>query len=380
MIQAALPLSLPPHLPLFAPIAARRPADPARPALPLHPGGALAEAAPDRIGFEIGWDHAQWRLTPPLAHLHAGSSVRQGWAAGRAVIGNRSRKPTAAHRQWLQLRLQAWQQGASFESLQVTPRWLGRLAAPLCPVTRRPLAADCAFGAELQQIVRLNRHAAYAAGNLAALAPAAADAASRLSWDQARAMAEQAGAQPNTAPHDLGAAAWLRLAVLMSLAAPLPHALAASLPLVVLPAPAMRVLNPVQALQVALTRLFLAPQAAARIHAWATLMPDAETHQATLLLLHTLLARRLALPATALPLAVTHLLEDAWTDPLVQRRWQRLALRLTAAACERLLQAAPQRGLADPGLRWLPVDQATDGWALHSAGQAAAPTMAGAAH
>ena len=30
----------------------------------------------DSTGFEIGWDYAQHRLTPPVDHLHEGHSVR----------------------------------------------------------------------------------------------------------------------------------------------------------------------------------------------------------------------------------------------------------------------------------------------------------------
>ena len=51
---------------------------------------AGAGAAPDATGFEIGWDHARHRLTPPLAHLHAASPVRQGWQAGHAIFGARA--------------------------------------------------------------------------------------------------------------------------------------------------------------------------------------------------------------------------------------------------------------------------------------------------
>lgn len=362
MLQTALPLEAP-NAWAYAGLQPKA----ARPPHAGTPQPATAEAAPDRIGFEIGWDHAQWRLTPPLAHLHAGSPVRQGWAAGRAVIGSRSRRPTPAVRQWLRLRLLAWRDGTAFESQQVTPRFIARLQAPLCPVTRLPLAddeqaRDDPAGAVPAQIARLNPQAAVAAGNLAALAPAAAEALAVGSWDAARAQAEQ----PNSA---LTPAQWRRLAVLMSFAAPLPHALAATLPLAVLPPVGVRALNPVQALQIALTRIFLLPDAARRLAGWCALMPCEQTRQAARLLLHTLLARRLAVPPQAEPAALRHALEDAWTDDLVLRRWQRLALRLTAAECERLLQHAPRQGLADASLRWLPTGTAIDGWSLETAGR-----------
>jgi hypothetical protein len=57
-------------------------------------------------------------------------------------------------------------------------------------------------------------------------------------------------------------------------------------------------------------------------------------------------------------------MEDTWCDTLVQRRWQRLATRLTAADCEWLLQRASQRGLVVGGSRWLSCESATEGWAM----------------
>ena len=62
-------------------------------------------------------------------------------------------------------------------------------------------------------------------------------------------------------------------------------------------------------------------------------------------------------------------MEDSWADVLVNRRWQRLALRLSEAQCEQLLQRATRRGLAPEGSRWLSADAATEGWALASGGR-----------
>ena len=68
---------------------------------------------------------------------------------------------------------------------------------------------------------------------------------------------------------------------------------------------------------------------------------------------------------------------------LLDARWQRLALRLNAADCERLLQRDARRQLVVGGSRWVSTETATDGWAL-SAGAArlagaAQPAGAGAA-
>ena len=38
----------------------------------------------DRVAFEIGWDYAHYRLTPPPEALADGHPVQQGWRAGAA--------------------------------------------------------------------------------------------------------------------------------------------------------------------------------------------------------------------------------------------------------------------------------------------------------
>ena len=60
--------------------------------------------------------------------------------------------------------------------------------------------------------------------------------------------------------------------------------------------------------------------------------------------------------------------EDLWRDPLINLRWQRLALRLSAADCVRIGHLAADRGLAGRGVRWFTDESATDGWALESKG------------
>jgi hypothetical protein len=84
--------------------------------------------------------------------------------------------------------------------------------------------------------------------------------------------------------------------------------------------------------------------------------------------MHTLLARRLAAGRFADNTAERHAVEDLWRDPLVNQRWQRLALRLTADDCDRIARQAAGKGLAGAGVRWLPTDSATEGWALESGG------------
>ena len=149
---------------------------------------------------------------------------------------------------------------------------------------------------------------------------------------------------------------------------PVPHARAAALPLLVLPPQRLRLLNPVQSLQVMLSLQFTRAGHGRRCAALASLMPSADARDAFNVFMLTLLARRVAAGQIADPLAEQHAVEDRWRDPLVNRRWQRLALRLTAEDCERIGRVAAERGLAGSGVRWLAAESATDGWALESSG------------
>lgn len=322
----------------------------------------------DGTAFEIGWDFAHHRLTPPVSHLHADNPVRQGWSAGRAVFGNRTLRPTRGTRQWLGLRLQAWQQGWAFESVQVTPHLLARIEVPLCPVARVVLT-DGLGGDSDGVIERMNPAAAVAAGNLAMVSAGVHRAKGRHDWSSAWARAAQIEGGDGAPVDGLDAAAWRRLAVLMSFATPIGHAQAAGLPLLALPPNRLRLLNPIQALQAMLTMQFCRAGYARRLVALAALMPSSDTRQAFQIFMHTLLARRLAAGPVLDEHAARHAMECAWADTLVQRRWQRLAERLDAQACERLLQRAAARGLSGSGSRWLSDEAATEGWALESAGQ-----------
>jgi hypothetical protein len=72
-------------------------------------------------------------------------------------------------------------------------------------------------------------------------------------------------------------------------------------------------------------------------------------------------------------------LEDAWGHPVIQRRWEQLALRLSRADCERIVKLAAQRGIVGTACHWVDDETATEGWAIETQGRAPAPTDAGAA-
>ena len=292
----------------------------------------LAETRIDTSAFQIGWDHARHRLTPPLSHLQAESPVQQGWRCGRAVFGLRTLRATPAVRQWLQLRLSAWVGGWVFEDVQLTPNFLQQIDVSQCPITRQPITHDTGSASD-GVVDRVNHRAGFAAGNLATLSQRASQALAQLDSRQALAIAEgmdcgKLGVAPRTADQgELDAAQWARLGVLMSFTAPLPHASAALLPLRVLPPNRVRVLNAVQALQVMLTLQFTQAGYARRLVALAVLMPSSEIRQSFQMFMHTLLARRLeagqALSLDANPQhnaqKIRQAMEDCWSDPLVNR-------------------------------------------------------------
>jgi hypothetical protein len=147
-----------------------------------------AVAPLDRTGFDIGWDHARHALVPPAELMLDGTPVSQGWLAGRAVFGRRTVAATRWVRLWLALRLQAWREGAEFDTLQVTPHYLSQLEPSHCPVTRRPLGGS---GDEAPVICRLRRDAGYAAGQLVVLSRLAAQALAAMDAAQALALAER---------------------------------------------------------------------------------------------------------------------------------------------------------------------------------------------
>jgi len=215
---------------------------------------------------------------------------------------------------------------------------------------------------------RVFNDAAYAAGNLAVMSTRANRAKGACGVDDATAFVRQIEAGGLRQIGGLTAEQWARVAVLCSFATPLPHASAATVPLLVLPPARLRVLNPVQSLQVMLSLQFTRSGHARRCAELAGLMPSAETRYAFNAFMHLLLARRLAAGRLADAVAERHAVEELWRDPLVNARWKQLALHLTAEECERIGRVAADSGLAGQGVRWLTQVSATDGWALETGG------------
>lgn len=327
-----------------------------------------ADAADADPGFEIGWDFAHHRLVPPAEHLLPGNPVRDGWEAGQAVFGTRTLRATPHVRKWLQLRLGAWMRGKAFELVQVTPGFLERIDVDVCPITGQALTHGTGADTDAS-IDRVNNRAGYAAGNLAVMSVRANRAKSAYDWSDAAAFVRQIEAGRLGEIDGLDARAWARLASLTSYCTPLGHAAAANLPLLVLPPPRLRLLNPVQAVQAGLTMCFARPRKAPRLDALVRIFPADVQHEARSFLT-TLLARRIAAGPAATAVALRAALETAWCEPLIVRRWQRVALRLTAASCETVAAALPAAAADVAPMRHLRFDQATEGWALDTGGLA----------
>lgn len=326
----------------------------------------------DETGFELGWDYAHYGTVPPTEHLHPLSPVRQGWEAGRHSFGRRTLQPDRFVRKWLQLRLSAWRRGRVFEAQQVNPAFLRQIDVPVCPITREPLTQGSGELSDAS-VDRVCNDAAYAAGNLAVMGTRANLAKGVYGVDDAMRFVRQIERGQLGHIDGLSAEHWARIAVLSSFATSMPHAQAANLPLLVLPPKRLRVLNPVQALQVMLSLQFTRAGHARRCAALAALMPSAEARYAFNALMHTLLARRLAAGRLASAAAERHAVEHLWRDAIVMQRWRSLALLLGADDCVRIARLAADRGLAGSGVRWLTDACATDGWALESQGYAVAP-------
>jgi hypothetical protein len=316
-------------------------------------------------GFALGWDHARYGQVPPPEHMVPGNPLRQGWEAGRAAFGRRTRESNPTARRWLQLRLTAWLQGRHFEALTVTPNFLGQIDSALCPITREALD-----GPQSGTVARVCEDAGYAAGNLAVLGHRAAAAKAGLDFEEAVRLAEQAhrGEPSSGIQPELTAPQWARLAVLLSFVTPLPHARAASLPLLVLPPNRLRVLNPIQGLQTLVTLLLAKSGWSQRLPKLEALMPCAAARRELRAFFMVYLPRVIAGGRPDDAAAWRRALEDAWRHPLVQSHWKRFALQLDAQSSQAVLEQAIEAGLMTQRVQLHTEEQATEGWSLETRG------------
>ena len=335
--------------------------------LELDPAPTL-EAAHD-AGFQLGWDHAHHGLVPPPELLLNGTPLRQGWQAGRSVFGQRTMAATLAVRRWLALRIDAWRQGISVETTQLTAHYIAQIEVSHCPVTLKPLGGPAAL-ADAPVIERLRHDAGYAAGHVVMMSRLAAKARAGCTSAQALATAMAMDARGEIDHAGLDAAAWRRLAALISFVTPMPHAEAAAMPMSVLPPNRVRVLNPAQGLQALVSWQLATPGWSRRLRQLGE-MAEEITGESALrqdfqLFIGAIAPRALELPAidscATHSLAQRLTLAQLWSDTRVMRRWQHWLLSLGEAATEALLSRAAAAGLAGKRTLLHEKGAATEGW------------------
>lgn len=330
----------------------------------------------ERIGFELGWDYAHHRLQPPAPFDDQESALRQGLLAGRATFGLRTLQPTRTVRKWLQLRLHAWLRGRSVELFQVTPHFLRQIDVSHCPITRMALSVATQQGSDAS-VDRVRNDAGYAAGNLAVISTRANHAKGAHGFRSALRKAREADlastpeAPAPTRPADVAASLtadeWWRVAILCSFVEPLAHEEAVTLPMRVLPPNRLRLFNPVQALQALLSRQLLQPGWSRRFGRFETRLHGKAARRDFRAFVLALLPRVLE-AAPAGTQAAREAIEDAWSNALVQKRWQAFAGPLGAPACEELVVRAAADRLATQHVERLGAALATEGWNLETRG------------
>jgi hypothetical protein len=320
-----------------------------------------------RIGFELGWDYAHYRVTPPAPYAQEPSALYDGLLAGRAAFGLRTLQATRPVRKWLQLRLHAWLRGRSVELFQVTPNYLAQIDVSHCPVTRVELSAATLESSDAS-IDRVRNDAGYAAGNLAVMSTKANHAKATHGFAQAQQMVQRIKAESLPGLAGLTGEQWTRIAVLCSFVEPLPHEAACAIPLRVLPPNRLRLFNPVQALQAFISRQLLKPGWSQRISRFEDLLPGKPLKRDFKSFFMALLPRVLEAGKLTEAHEARWAVEDAWRAPLVQQRWTQFARQLSAAQCDALVTKATARRLGTGIVFALPDSQATEGWNLASRG------------
>jgi hypothetical protein len=316
-----------------------------------------------QVGFELGWDHARHGLTPAVTHLFSTSPLRQGWQAGQATFGRRTLKAGLHTQRWLQLRTHAWSRGRSFEPTLLTPNYLQQLDTDHCPISRQALN-DQPGHEQQRSLDRVRDDAGYAAGNLVMMSRQANTAKAQRDWTALQAAAQSLQAGPIKTMGGLDAEAWQRMALLVSFVTPLPHEEAAALPLRVLPPNRLRLFNPIQALQALVTRQFATPGWSQRLARLEALLPQEAFRADFNRFVMAFVPRVLQQQHLQTPHEIRWALEDAWSDELVQRRWVRFALRLTAEQAEQLVQRAAAKRLCPVHVQQHETPAATEGWGL----------------
>jgi hypothetical protein len=321
----------------------------------------------EHVGFELGWDYAHYRVTPPAPYAQEPSPLRNGMLAGQAAFGLRTLAATRHVRKWLQLRLHAWLRGRSVELMQVTPNYLQQIDTTHCPITRIALSS-ATLEATDASIDRIRNDAGYAAGNLAVMSTKANHAKAANGFRDAQLLAQQIEAEQLNGIGGLTADQWSRVAVLCSFVEKLPHEEACALPLLVLPPNRVRLFNPAQSLQAFVSLQMLKPGWSQRISRFEDLLAGKALRKDFKAFFMALLPRVIEGGRSGDTQHARWAIEDAWRSSLVQQRWTRFASQLSALQCEALLARATARKLATSAMLPMTDAFAADGWNLATRG------------
>lgn len=351
----------------MAQIAARKNSIPSVQQQPAQYELGIPLPANEGLGFQLGWDYAHHGLTPPVEHLFTGSPLRQGWQAGQATFGKRTLRARRHTQLWLRLRTHAWARGRSFEDVQLTPNYFQQIEVSHCPITRQALNERHGDASE-RSVDRVRNDAGYAAGNLALMSRTANAAKASHGYEQLQEITRSVTQGPIQQIAGLGPLEWQRLSVLSSFVTELPHEQAAQIPLVVMPPNRLRLFNPIQALQALVTRQLMTPGWSQRLSRVEALLPSdslkGDFNRFVLALAPRVLAAKKLTEAHDIRWA----LEDAWTQPLLQKRWSRFALQLDAGQAEALVQRMAAKRLVPVQVQKHEARHATEGWALEKKG------------
>jgi hypothetical protein len=134
----------------------------------------------NEIGFNIGWDHAQYGVTLP-ENANTGI-ILDGYNAGLLKLNNTRPKPSNRYiKKWLQLRRNAFKRRRLFDE-EVTPDYIKDIDVKYCPVCRFELTHGTSSDTDWS-IDRLDNNGGYVRGNLVVMSSRANMAKNDLTID-----------------------------------------------------------------------------------------------------------------------------------------------------------------------------------------------------
>jgi hypothetical protein len=151
----------------------------------------------DQQAFDLGWDHALFRLNVPP---DANKAFCDGYRAFGSEKNKTSRSPSKYVRKWLQIRFGALRRGKQFAP-DVTPQYIEQItpASGRCPVTGLPFTYSQDEHTDWS-VDRANNQRGYVRGNILIISRGANAAKSDRSLEEIRSLASCARAVDGLTP------------------------------------------------------------------------------------------------------------------------------------------------------------------------------------